>query len=155
MLHPQLPADLETVWPWWRAFFHGVTATAEAGAGPPDGYGCLLFPRRFRCLRSDLKDGLAKLEARQREDNKALNEKLDRLLESRLPATRQPPATGSHDPRQQQQRPSPSGRNPDAAGFWFPPAGIGRRCCPPGQGADNHRQPPETDFAALGGSTRG
>ena len=40
--------------------------------------------RRF----DELKDGLAKLEARQREDNKALNEKLDRLLESRLPAPR-------------------------------------------------------------------
>ena len=36
--------------------------------------------RRF----DELKDGLTKLEARQREDNKALNEKLDRLLESRL-----------------------------------------------------------------------
>ena len=46
----------------------------------------------------ELKDGLAKLETRQREelkairaeqreDNKALNEKLDRLLESRLAAT--------------------------------------------------------------------
>ena len=40
--------------------------------------------RRF----DELKDGLTKLEARQREDNKALNEKLDRLLESRLPAPR-------------------------------------------------------------------
>ena len=39
-------------------------------------------------LRSDLKAGLAKLDDRQREDNKALNEKLDRLLESRLPAPR-------------------------------------------------------------------
>ena len=39
-------------------------------------------------LRGDLKDGLSKLEARQREDNKALNEKLDRLLESRLPTPR-------------------------------------------------------------------
>ena len=43
----------------------------------------------------ELKDGLVKLEARQeamraeqREDNKALNEKLDRLLASRLPAPR-------------------------------------------------------------------
>ena len=54
----------------------------------------------------ELKDGLTKLEARQeamgaeqreemremraeqREDSKALNEKLDRLLESRLPAPR-------------------------------------------------------------------
>jgi len=42
-----------------------------------------------------MKDGLAKLEARQeairaeqREENKALNEKLDRLLESRLPTPR-------------------------------------------------------------------
>ena len=40
--------------------------------------------RRF----DELKDGLTKLEARQREDNKALNEKLDRLLESRLPTPR-------------------------------------------------------------------
>ena len=40
--------------------------------------------RQFDDLRSDLKDGLAKLEARQREDNKALNEKVDRLIESRL-----------------------------------------------------------------------
>ena len=58
--------------------------------------------RRF----DELKDGLAKLEARQeamgaeqreemremraeqREDNKALNAKLDRLLESRLPTPR-------------------------------------------------------------------
>ena len=40
--------------------------------------------RRF----DELRDGLAKLESRQREDNKALNEKLDRLLESRLPAPR-------------------------------------------------------------------
>ena len=40
--------------------------------------------RRF----DELKDGLTKLEARQREDNTALNEKLDRLLESRLPAPR-------------------------------------------------------------------
>ena len=37
--------------------------------------------RRF----DELKDGLTKLEIRQREDNKALSEKLDRLLESRLP----------------------------------------------------------------------
>ncbi|MYF19871.1 MAG: hypothetical protein F4218_04380 [Synechococcus sp. SB0677_bin_5] len=36
----------------------------------------------------ELKDGLAKLDDRQREDNKALNEKLYRLLESRSPATR-------------------------------------------------------------------
>ena len=36
----------------------------------------------------ELKDGLTKLEARQREDNKALNEKLDRLLESRLSTPR-------------------------------------------------------------------
>ena len=35
--------------------------------------------------REDLKDGLAKLDDRKREDNKALNEKLARLLESRLP----------------------------------------------------------------------
>ena len=47
--------------------------------------------RRF----DELKDGLTKLEVRQeamrteqREDNKALNEKLDRLLESRLPTPR-------------------------------------------------------------------
>ena len=50
--------------------------------------------KRIDDLRSDMKDGLAKLEARQeamraeqREDNKALNEKLDRLLQSRLAAT--------------------------------------------------------------------
>ncbi|MCY3536455.1 MAG: hypothetical protein F4X84_07710 [Synechococcus sp. SB0662_bin_45] len=36
----------------------------------------------------ELKDDLAKLDDRQREDNKALNEKLYRLLESRSPATR-------------------------------------------------------------------
>ena len=42
-------------------------------------------------LRSDMKDGFNKLEARQeamraeqQEENKALNEKLDRLIESRL-----------------------------------------------------------------------
>ncbi len=40
--------------------------------------------RRF----DELKDGLTKLETRQREDNKALSEKLDRLLESRLPTPR-------------------------------------------------------------------
>ena len=50
---------------------------------------------RIDDLRSDMKDGLAKLEARQeairaeqREENKALSEKLDRLLESRLPTPR-------------------------------------------------------------------
>ena len=40
--------------------------------------------KRIDDLREDVKDGLAKLEARQREDNKALNEKLDRLLEARF-----------------------------------------------------------------------
>ena len=44
--------------------------------------------KRIDELRGDLKDRLSKLEARQREDNKALNEKLDRLLESRLPTPR-------------------------------------------------------------------
>ncbi|WP_074457632.1 hypothetical protein [Candidatus Synechococcus spongiarum] len=44
--------------------------------------------KRIDSLRSDMKDGMAKLNDRQREDNKALNEKLDRLLESRLPAPR-------------------------------------------------------------------
>ena len=51
--------------------------------------------KRIDDLRNDMKDGLAKLEARQeairaeqREENKALNEKLDRLLESRLPTPR-------------------------------------------------------------------
>ena len=47
--------------------------------------------KRIDDLRDDMKNGLDKLEARQREDNKALrednkalNEKLDRLLESRF-----------------------------------------------------------------------
>ena len=40
--------------------------------------------KRIDDLRSDLKDGLARLDNRQREDSKTLNEKLDRLLESRL-----------------------------------------------------------------------
>ena len=47
--------------------------------------------KRIDDLRDDMKDGLNKLEARQREDNKALrednkalNEKLDRLLEGRF-----------------------------------------------------------------------
>ena len=35
-------------------------------------------------MRKDTKDGLDKLETRLREDNKALNEKLDRLLEGRF-----------------------------------------------------------------------
>ena len=47
--------------------------------------------KRIDDLREDVKDGLAKLETRQRQDmdqikadNKALNEKLDRLLEARF-----------------------------------------------------------------------
>ena len=40
--------------------------------------------KRIDDLREDVKDGLAKLEARHREDMKALNEKLDRLLEARF-----------------------------------------------------------------------
>ena len=50
--------------------------------------------KRIDELRNDMKDGMAKLETRQeamrveqREDNRALNEKLDRLLESRMAAT--------------------------------------------------------------------
>ena len=47
--------------------------------------------KRIDDLRDDMKEmwkdtkgGLDKLETRQRDDNKALNEKLDRLLESRF-----------------------------------------------------------------------
>ena len=72
----------------------GATGTASRDPGR----GALFLNqlnKRIDDLRSDVKDGQAKLEARQetiraeqREDNKALNEKLDRLLESRLPTPR-------------------------------------------------------------------
>ena len=46
----------------------------------------------------DMKDGLDRLDDRQPEDNKSLNERLDRLLGSRLPVPRQPERQGQRPP---------------------------------------------------------